>query len=203
MALSGLIATDTDGTLVAFGSVSVIVDSSGGGSGGVSVFSQTTPATVESTGTATTIVAAGVGTASIAANTWSVGEVYRGTLQGIYGTRGTSAGFATVSLLFGATTVATWTITPSELQDEQPWKIAYDFVRLSTGSSGTIRGTAWLTYQEANSAAVTVGSGMNAPVVVASDSSQAIGTTVDWQNGDSGNTWTCYLNYTEPLGTSA
>lgn len=203
MALSGLIVTDADSTMVAFGSPTVVVDSGGGGAGGTSLFSQTQAVEVANTGSNTTLVGTGVGTAQVATNTWAAGEVLRGTASGIFGTLNTNPGSVAIQLLIGSEVTLTFTINPSPDQENQPWKLEYEFVRITAGASGTVRGTGYLTYQEENSAAVVLGAGMTAAATVPSDAAQDVIVKADWLTADSTNTWLCYLNYFELLGTAA
>lgn len=103
----------------------------------------------------------------------------------------------------GATSLFTIRINLSDIQANQPWRLDYHLVRISTGGSGTVRGTAWLKYGEESSAAIEVGAGHSAPVTLASDADQALNVTADWQNGDTGNIWTCYLHVFTIIATSS
>lgn len=200
MAASGVIATDADGTLVAFGNVTLVVDAGGGGSGDAALFSQTQAVSAQNTGANTSLVGTGVGTARVTANTWGEGEVLEGKASGIYGTLDTEPGNVAIQLLIGSAVTLTFTINPSPAQANQPWWIEYCFVRISTGGSGTVRGTGWLRYQEAGSSAVLIGAGMSAAATVPSDANQDITVKADWLTADTANIWTCYLNYHKLIG---
>ena len=202
MAVNGVIATDADGTLVAFGNVTLVADvDGGGGSGGANLFSQTQVVSVDTTAAETTLVGTGIGTAQVAANTWGQGEVLHGKASGIYGTLATNPGNVTINLVLGSTTTHAFTITPVAAQSNQPWEINYAITRLSTGGSGTIRGTAWLKYQENLSEAIEVGVGMTGAVTLASDAIQTVAVKADWQTSSASNAWVCYQNYFQIIGT--
>lgn len=204
MALSGLIVTDATGAMVAFGSPTVVVDSGGGGgTGSASLFSQTTAATVANTTTETTLIGAGSGSLTIAANTWSAGEVLRGVASGVFGTKALTAGWFEIELTVGSSVSFVFRVTPSELQTNQPWTLEYWITRLTAGASGTVQGTAKFAYQENGSNATVLLAGMSAAAVLASDAGQAVNITADWQSADSGNTWTEYVGFYEIMGTAA
>lgn len=109
------------------------------------VFSGTADKTVANTTTETSLMPTGVGSATLAANSFSVGKVLKVRLAGRYGTKDAPAGNIDVKVKLGATvvnSVASHALDPSET--DQYWRLELCLTCRTTGASGTVIGqTAW------------------------------------------------------------
>lgn len=91
---------------------------------------------------ASTLLDAGVTGSSlvIAANTWLVGETYRGTCGGKWGSKALTAGKLKWNLLLGTELDAQFEPTLPDGQVDQSWHMEFNLTRRSLGSSGVVAG---------------------------------------------------------------
>lgn len=189
MASSGVIATDANTTLVAFGGdITVTSSGGGGGSGGdaESIWASTTITEVASTGTETTLLGGGQGSLTINANEWGVGDVLVGEFSGDWTQTGTASN-VTITAKVGTGATISWTLFPIGSVDQEEWRCKVKFTRVTDGGSGTLlsEGELWANGTDATPALI----GETTAVTVASNVSQAIDLTCDWVTGHANNKW--------------
>ena len=85
-----------------------------------------------------TLIPTGVGTVTIPANTFAVGNNIRVIARGIYGSKATGAGTLTFRVKFGATVLGTFVETLSNNETNQSWELSICLAIRSTGGSGTV-----------------------------------------------------------------
>lgn len=195
MASSGVIATDANTTLVAFGGDITVTSSGGGGGGGSSslLFSQTTSTTVQNTGTATTLTNAGEGSLTVGADEWAEGAALTGKLFGVYGTKDSPTGGFVALVKIASDVTLTLSVSAFDIpmsQTAQPWELDWQFTRQTDGGSGTVVGSAKLTLFTVGGQEVVARANTSSPQTVSSTASKAIDVTADWETADSSNTIT-------------
>jgi hypothetical protein len=161
--------------------------------GGV-VFSGTADKTVANTTSETSLIPTGVGSATLAANSFSAGKVLRIRLSGKYGTKTAPAGDITIKVKLGSTVVntsGTHSVDPGET--DQFWTVDLCLTCRTTGASGTVIGqTSWN-----HSVAGAVSTAMqvapmvaNSAVTIDTTTSQAVDVTAQWSTANASNTIT-------------
>jgi hypothetical protein len=185
--------TATNGTVTTIqsGFSAVLVFSTG--ANGV-VFSGTADKTVANTASETSLIPTGVGSATLAADAFSVGRVLKIRLAGKYSSKGTPAGNITLKIKLGSTVVnasAAHAVDASET--DQSWRMEVCITCRTTGATGTVIGqTAW------EHAALNAGNtGMEVAQMVATGvvtinttTSLAVDATAQWSTADASNTIT-------------
>jgi hypothetical protein len=158
------------------------------------VFSGTADKTVANTTTETSLIPTGVGSATLAANSFSVGKVLKIRLAGKYSSKGAPAGNITLKIKLGSTVVnASAAHAVDAGETDQFWRMDLCLTCRTTGATGTVIGqAAW------EHAAVAAGNtGMEiasmiatAAVTINTTTSLAVDATAQWSTADASNTIT-------------
>lgn len=181
----GTIVTSTDGDTV------VVPDPGGGAAVPELLFSQTSIETVFNNLSEDNLSGTGDGSLTLAANSWIVGEVIRVRASGTYGTKATTAGTLSLRLKYGSTVLNLLTVTMPDNQSTKAWFLDSSLTRHSIGPTGTVSGVGIWQYAVTGEASLQSADDPIANEVLASDASQIIELTADWQFADTANTITC------------
>lgn len=176
-----------------YGQGGYIMGPSSGSGGGSStqLFASTASATVANTGTETTIIGAGTGSLTLAANFFSAGQVLYVHATGIYSTIAMTAGTLNIRLKFGSTViVATGDVTATDNLTNEVWTLDVVVTCRTAGGSGTV--IAESVFRPTVGTVVQNGWKMlnTSTVTVDTTATQAVQLTADWGTADPGNTIT-------------
>lgn len=159
------------------------------------IYSKAAETTIANTTTTTTFTDTGVGSLTIAGNTFAAGAQVRLRCGGYYTTKVLTPGTFTIQFFFGGT--ATESILLSGLPANTSstvgvWQAEFNWSVMTIGASGTIAGQGFFTYSSPGATDTILGNG-------AKRSSTACDTTADqifdikgtWQTADALNSITC------------
>lgn len=160
------------------------------------VFSGTADKTVANTATETSLTpTTGTGSATLAANSFTVGKKLKLVYAGKYSSKASGPGNITIKAKLGTTVVNTTGAHALDAgETDQYWKMELVLTCRTTGATGTVIGqTSWDHAATVASAGVMQSAPMVATSAVTIDTtaSLAAGVTAEFQTADAGNTITC------------
>jgi len=167
-------------------------------------FAQTADKQVVGTDAETTLLASGVGSVNIAANTLLAGTTYRVRLMGYYD--GASTQTLKLTLYLGATPVyvsAAVQPYPGSGGTSGPWWAEFTFTCRTVGGFGTVMAQlASVIWRSSTAAPVQFETKTTAPVTVSTIVDQAIDVTATYAGtGNAGNKFTCTNLTVERIST--
>jgi len=157
------------------------------------IFESTASATVGGTTAETTLVAAGEGSVTIAANTLAVGMRLKIESQGYFSTLSPTPGTVRLRVKLGSTTILdSGAISVNSFAGitNAPWQMNLALTVRAIGGSGSVIGNGLSHFSNGTTGEFVLPLVATSPVTVDTTASQAVNVTVEWGTSNAANTMT-------------
>lgn len=156
--------------------------------GAAILFCQTATVTVSNSAANTTLLGAGEGSSSIAADTQAIGDEMTFEAAGVFSTRATTPGNAVLTFYLGTeVTLAFPSILMLPLRSDARWKLRVKKTRRTIGPTGQAMVEGELVVDMGS--VVHLMAGTAAAVTIPTDAIKASDIKIDWDTADAGNSW--------------
>lgn len=155
-------------------------------------FTQTADVTVANTGSETTLVGTGIGSATLAANRLAAGHTIRVMASGYLSDDAAAAGTLTFRVkVGGSTVVATAAVTLPNGISNGGWQLVADITCRTAGETGTVIGQGHVTLNSDASTGAIYQMVATSTTTVDTTGTLAVSVTAQWGTADTDNTLTC------------
>lgn len=141
----------------------------------------------------TSLIGSGVGTLTIPANSFAVGDTIRITLKGIYGSKASGAGTLTVACKLNSTSLASGSGDINDNETNNQWALHMLVTVRSIGATGSVYAQGYAMYKYTQGTAQTMMWPFNVTSATTIDTTaaQVLDITGAWGTADAANTISC------------